>query len=157
MACRCCSVPAPVNRSPRPSHRHRRPFPAPAGRRRPTGAWSGCCSWWPLLLPPGALNAGATSRNYGALKWESYTAFCLHCYGVICQHSAVLVCELQTCVLLRARRRCRFAYEEEAAAEEFFVPYVWSLAVQGGQSVRGHAWNLSAVALFPPAEGQPAA
>ncbi len=30
---------------------------------------------------------------------------------------------------LRPLAEMRFVYEEEAAPEEFFVPYVWSLAV----------------------------
>lgn len=41
----------------------------------------------------------------------------------------------------------RFVYEEEAAPEEFFVPYCWSLAVAatGGRLL---SWNLGAVALL---------
>lgn len=40
----------------------------------------------------------------------------------------------------------RFTYEEEASPEEFFVPYVWSLAVAQG----GIPFTLSAVTLFTP-------
>jgi hypothetical protein len=46
----------------------------------------------------------------------------------------------------------RFVYEEEAAPEEFFVPYCWSLAVAatGGRLL---AWNLGAVALLTQVAG----
>ncbi|PSC74556.1 dymeclin-like isoform X1 [Micractinium conductrix] len=40
----------------------------------------------------------------------------------------------------------RFTYEEEASPEEFFVPYVWSLAVAQG----GIPFTLSAITLFTP-------
>lgn len=46
----------------------------------------------------------------------------------------------------------RFVYEEEAAPEEFFVPYCWSLAV----TTTGHRlmnWNLGAVALLTQLSG----
>uniref|UniRef100_A0A383WDY4 Dymeclin n=1 Tax=Tetradesmus obliquus TaxID=3088 RepID=A0A383WDY4_TETOB len=47
----------------------------------------------------------------------------------------------------------RFVYEEEAAPEEFFVPYCWSLAVAatGGRLL---SWNLGAVALLQVAGGE---
>lgn len=46
----------------------------------------------------------------------------------------------------------RFVYEEEAAPEEFFVPYCWSLAVvsTGGRLVH---WNLGSVALLTQMSG----
>ncbi|KAF6251815.1 Dymeclin [Scenedesmus sp. NREL 46B-D3] len=46
----------------------------------------------------------------------------------------------------------RFVYEEEAAPEEFFVPYCWSLAVAatGGRLL---SWNLGAVALLSQVNG----
>ncbi|KAF6251495.1 Dyggve-Melchior-Clausen syndrome protein-domain-containing protein [Scenedesmus sp. NREL 46B-D3] len=46
----------------------------------------------------------------------------------------------------------RFVYEEEAAPEEFFVPYCWSLAVAatGGRLL---SWNLGAVALLSQVDG----
>jgi hypothetical protein len=46
----------------------------------------------------------------------------------------------------------RFVYEEEAAPEEFFVPYCWSLAVAatGGRLL---SWNLGAVALLTQVAG----
>ena len=40
----------------------------------------------------------------------------------------------------------RFTYEEEQFPEDFFVPYVWSLAV----SSTTIPWNLHAIALFQP-------
>ena len=40
----------------------------------------------------------------------------------------------------------RFTYEEELFPEDFFVPYVWSLAV----SSTTIPWNLHAIALFQP-------
>eukprot|EP00878_Enallax_costatus_P036636 GHUV01041162.1.p1 GENE.GHUV01041162.1~~GHUV01041162.1.p1 ORF type:complete len:331 (+),score=99.01 GHUV01041162.1:819-1811(+) len=46
----------------------------------------------------------------------------------------------------------RFVYEEEAAPEEFFVPYCWSLAVAATSS-RLMIWNLSAVALLTQLSG----
>jgi hypothetical protein len=54
---------------------------------------------------------------------------------------------------LRPVPELRFSYEEEAAPEEFFSPYVWSLAVRDVGAV---PWNLAAVVLFSPA-GAPAA
>jgi hypothetical protein len=47
---------------------------------------------------------------------------------------------------LRAVPELRFSYEEEASPEEFFVPYVWSLAV----AEPSIPWTLSAIALFSP-------
>eukprot|EP00882_Tetradesmus_deserticola_P021481 GHRQ01023254.1.p1 GENE.GHRQ01023254.1~~GHRQ01023254.1.p1 ORF type:complete len:322 (+),score=177.91 GHRQ01023254.1:768-1733(+) len=46
----------------------------------------------------------------------------------------------------------RFVYEEEAAPEEFFVPYCWSLAVAatGGRLL---CWNLGSMALLSQVEG----
>eukprot|EP00879_Flechtneria_rotunda_P022262 GHRR01023488.1.p1 GENE.GHRR01023488.1~~GHRR01023488.1.p1 ORF type:complete len:283 (+),score=103.21 GHRR01023488.1:648-1496(+) len=41
----------------------------------------------------------------------------------------------------------RFVYEEEAAPEEFFVPYCWSLAV-AGTAGRLLSWNLGQMALL---------
>ena len=46
----------------------------------------------------------------------------------------------------------RFVYEEEAAPEEFFVPYCWSLAVTSASS-RLMNWNLGAVALLTQLSG----
>jgi hypothetical protein len=46
----------------------------------------------------------------------------------------------------------RFVYEEEAAPEEFFVPYCWSLAVASTGSRLVH-WNLGAVALLTQLSG----
>jgi hypothetical protein len=54
---------------------------------------------------------------------------------------------------LRPVPELRFSYEEEAAPEEFFSPYVWSLAVRDVGAV---PWNLAAIVLFTPA-GAPAA
>lgn len=48
---------------------------------------------------------------------------------------------------LRHLPEMRFVYEEEAAPEEFFVPYCWSLAVAAISS-RLVSWNLGAVALL---------
>lgn len=46
----------------------------------------------------------------------------------------------------------RFVYEEEAAPEEFFVPYTWSLTVAatGGRLL---SWNLCAVTLLTQLSG----
>jgi len=46
----------------------------------------------------------------------------------------------------------RFVYEEEAAPEEFFVPFCWSLAVTA-TSNRLMNWNLGAVALLTQLSG----
>lgn len=46
----------------------------------------------------------------------------------------------------------RFVYEEEAAPEEFFVPYCWSLAVAATSS-RLVSWNLGAAALLTQLSG----
>ncbi|KAF8072811.1 dym [Scenedesmus sp. PABB004] len=53
---------------------------------------------------------------------------------------------------LKALPELRFVYEEEAAPEEFFSPYTWSLAVaatSGGLV----AWNLGAAALLTQCSG----
>ncbi|KAL4436991.1 hypothetical protein ABPG75_004130, partial [Micractinium tetrahymenae] len=47
---------------------------------------------------------------------------------------------------LRPFPELRFMYEEEASPEEFFVPYVWSLAVAQG----GIPFSLGAITLFTP-------
>jgi hypothetical protein len=46
----------------------------------------------------------------------------------------------------------RFVYEEEAAPEEFFVPYTWSLAVAatGGRLL---SWTLGAATLLTQLSG----
>lgn len=46
----------------------------------------------------------------------------------------------------------RFVYEEEAAPEEFFVPFCWSLAVATTGN-RLMSWNLGAVALLTQLSG----
>lgn len=43
----------------------------------------------------------------------------------------------------------RFVYEEEEAPEEFFVPYVWSLAV-AATAQHSLAWDLRSLALLTP-------
>jgi hypothetical protein len=43
---------------------------------------------------------------------------------------------------LRPLAEMRFVYEEEAAAEEFFVPYIWSLAVGATNGGLLHWWVL---------------
>lgn len=47
---------------------------------------------------------------------------------------------------LSSPEEMRFTYEEEQFPEDFFVPYVWSLAV----SSTTIPWNLHAIALFQP-------
>ena len=47
---------------------------------------------------------------------------------------------------LSSAEEMRFTYEEEQFPEEFFVPYVWSLAVSNTTI----PWNLHAIALFQP-------
>ena len=51
---------------------------------------------------------------------------------------------------LRLVPELRFSYEEEAAPEAFFVPYVWSLIVS--HTSRTLAWRTEAIALFTPLE-----
>lgn len=53
---------------------------------------------------------------------------------------------------LRHLPEMRFVYEEEAAPEEFFVPYCWSLAVTTTGNKLMH-WNLGAVALLTQLSG----
>lgn len=53
---------------------------------------------------------------------------------------------------LRHLPEMRFVYEEEAAPEEFFVPYCWSLAVTATGN-RLMNWNLGAVALLTQLSG----
>jgi hypothetical protein len=43
----------------------------------------------------------------------------------------------------------RFVYEEEQSPEEFFVPYVWSLAVAATASTM-YTWDLTSLALLTP-------
>ena len=43
----------------------------------------------------------------------------------------------------------RFVYEEEQSPEEFFVPYVWSLAVAATANTM-YTWDLSSLALLTP-------
>eukprot|EP00887_Chlorella_sp_A99_P007913 scaffold12.g7913.t1 len=52
---------------------------------------------------------------------------------------------------LRPLPELRFTYEEEANPEEFFVPYVWSLAV----AQAGVPWALGAITLFHPSLEHP--
>lgn len=53
---------------------------------------------------------------------------------------------------LRHLPEMRFQYEEEAAPEEFFVPYCWSLAVTA-TGTKLMSWNLGAVALLTQLSG----
>lgn len=46
----------------------------------------------------------------------------------------------------------RFVYEEEAAPDQFFVPYTWSLAVTSSSPRLMH-WNLGGVALLTQLSG----
>ncbi|GBG00571.1 hypothetical protein Rsub_13274 [Raphidocelis subcapitata] len=50
---------------------------------------------------------------------------------------------------LRPLAEMRFVYEEEAAPEEFFVPFIWSLAVAATNDALLH-WDLGAMALLTP-------
>jgi hypothetical protein len=54
--------------------------------------------------------------------------------------------------MLKHLPEMRFVYEEEAAPEEFFVPYCWSLAVEatGGRLL---SWNLGAATLLTQLSG----
>lgn len=52
-------------------------------------------------------------------------------------------------VQLRQFPELRFTYEEEAAPEGFFVPYVWTLVVTHTTL----PWHSAAIALFSPQTG----